>query len=189
MLGVEFLLKFLLLLAVLQAMMSGLMHWALADWPALVEDFDNMGLLKPNTDKQRLALELQQQFEQLYSTSTTVSNSQTQATGTAPRSSSASAAAAAGGQPLPCVQQTPLAKQSKHQQTSVLLATAGAISFGDFAAVVAALALRFRFYLPPWYTLVIRSLTTLEGFALLVDPQARSSIARSAVKVRGRWLG
>ena len=31
-------------------------------------------------------------------------------------------------------------------------------------------ALKYRFYLPPFYTLILRSLATLEGIALAVNP-------------------
>jgi predicted unusual protein kinase regulating ubiquinone biosynthesis (AarF/ABC1/UbiB family) len=75
---------------------------------------------------------------------------------------------------------------SSSQPTTLLLQRAGAIGFAEFAGVVAALALKYRFELPPYYTLVIRSLATLEGFALMVDPSARYSIAQSAVKVRAQ---
>lgn len=142
--------------------MSGLIHWALADWSALCDDFDNMGLLKPNTDQQQLTRELQTQFTQLYND--------------------------IGNQPAPTENQAGAdslldAPQQAPEPAGTLLAKAGAISFSDFSKVVASLALRFRFDLPPWYTLVIRSLVTLEGIAVAVDPQMKSSITQSAVKV------
>jgi hypothetical protein len=132
-----------------------------------------MGLLKPTTDLQQLAADLQERFTQLYaqqSVTTTSSNSSSSSNGSRDGSSGIS--------------------NTGSVQPVTLLQRAGDIGFAEFAGVIAALALKYRFELPPFYTLVIRSLTTLEGFALLVDPSARSSIARTAVKVgvrRGWW--
>eukprot|EP00850_Spirogloea_muscicola_P017775 SM000156S02131 [mRNA] locus=s156:139962:145079:+ [translate_table: standard] len=44
------------------------------------------------------------------------------------------------------------------------------ISFGQVAAKLWAVALKHRFRLPPYYTLVLRSLASLEGIALGADP-------------------
>eukprot|EP00793_Prasinoderma_coloniale_P002556 PRCOL_00002038-RA len=47
------------------------------------------------------------------------------------------------------------------------------LRFGPVAAALIQVALRFRFRLPPYYTLVLRSLTTLEGIALAADENFR----------------
>ena len=47
------------------------------------------------------------------------------------------------------------------------------LRFGPVAAVLIQVALRFRFRLPPYFTLVLRSLTTLEGIALTADDDFR----------------
>ncbi|KAF6260685.1 ABC1 family-domain-containing protein [Scenedesmus sp. NREL 46B-D3] len=166
------------------AMMGALLHWALADWLALAHDLGGMGLLKPSTDRAELAADLEQQFTRLY---TAVPAPQS---GYESGSSAQSAAvAAAGGQAAPAgLAGGQQQQQQQQQQHSLLLSKAGAISFGDFAGVIAALALKYRFELPPYYTLVIRSLTTLEGFALLADPGARSGVARAAVRAVARQL-
>lgn len=147
--------------------MAALLHWSQANWLGLAADMRQMGLLKPSIDLQELAADLQLRFERLYADSIQQSAGDNQS----------SIAGSAG---------------STNGSASTLLARAGAIGFAEFAGVVAALALKYRFELPPYYTLVIRSLTTLEGFALVVDPSARYSIARTAVKVCGlrhAWQG
>jgi predicted unusual protein kinase regulating ubiquinone biosynthesis (AarF/ABC1/UbiB family) len=55
----------------------------------------------------------------------------------------------------------------------------------DIAAVFVRLAVRFRFELPPYYTLLLRSLATLEGIALTADPSFQMMrAALPAVQVR-----
>jgi hypothetical protein len=125
----------------------------------------HMGLLKPTTNLQELADDLSLRFSQLYA-----ARSQPPPTTTAAAAGPATAVAARSA--------------AKTGTASTLLQRAGAIGFAEFAGVIAALALKYRFELPPYFTLIIRSLTTLEGFALVVDPSARYSIARTAVKVR-----
>lgn len=43
------------------------------------------------------------------------------------------------------------------------------------------LAVRYRFQLPPYYTLIVRSLATLEGVALSADPHFK--IVRAAFPI------
>jgi predicted unusual protein kinase regulating ubiquinone biosynthesis (AarF/ABC1/UbiB family) len=43
------------------------------------------------------------------------------------------------------------------------------------------LAIRFRFRLPPYYTLIVRSLCSLEGIALRIDPDF--SIVNAAIPI------
>jgi hypothetical protein len=137
-------------------MMSALLHWAVADWPALAHDLGDMGLLKQSTDRAQLAADLQQQFTRLYADlpvrqDSSVANYSSSGSGKLADSTAAglqTAAAAAG----------PGREKHHHhqQQQSALLSRAGAISFGDFAGVIAALAVKYRCELPPYYTLVIR---------------------------------
>lgn len=151
-----------------QAMMAALLHWSQARWLALAGDMRAMGLLKPSTDLQELADDLALRFQQLYAAADKPAAADTAA-------AVPPAAAAASGRRS--------ANSSPGGSSALLLQRAGAIGFAEFAGVIAALALKYRFELPPYFTLIIRSLTTLEGFALLVDPCARQSIARTAVKV------
>lgn len=189
--------------------MAALLHWSQADWLCLAGDMRQMGLLKPTTDLQELALDLQARFEQLYANtaSPTTSSSVSQASPTSKAAAAATTTTptqveASAGSRLTSGGVVPQeadysaaqpsfvatsASPTPQQQPSALLQKAGEIGFAEFAGVVAALALKYRFELPPYYTLVIRSLTTLEGFALMVDPAARYSIARTAVKVRCGW--
>lgn len=120
--------------------MSALMHWALANWLALAHDLGSMGLLKETTDRRELAADLEQQFTNLYTASA----------GAPDGRETAAAAAAAGWQESACA--APFGSRVAHG----LLSKAGAISFGDFASVIAALALKHRFELPPYYTLMVR---------------------------------
>lgn len=146
--------------------MAALLHWSQANWLALAADMRQMGLLKPATDLHELAADLQTRFEQLQTqpSSSQVHNQQQQ-------------------QKAPAAVPGATTSSSSSGRPSALLQRAAAIGFAEFAGVIAALALKYRFELPPYYTLVIRSLTTLEGVALSVDPMARFSIARTAVKV------
>lgn len=123
------------------------------------------GATKPTTNLQELADDLSLRFSQLYA-----ARSQPPPTTTAAAAGPATAVATRSA--------------ARTGTASTLLQEAGAIGFAEFAGVIAALALKYRFELPPYFTLIIRSLTTLEGFALVVDPSARYSIARTAVKVR-----
>lgn len=45
-----------------QAMMAALIHLGLGEWSRLVDDLDKLDLLKPDTDRKRLAKELQNEF-------------------------------------------------------------------------------------------------------------------------------
>jgi hypothetical protein len=119
-------------------MMSALLHWALADWQALAHDLGAMGLLKQSTSRAELAADLQQHFTSMYAAALADSTD-----------------AAAGVQGAAGAHRVKQQQQQQRQQ-SVLLSKAGAISFGDFAGVIAALAVKYRFELPPYYTLVIR---------------------------------
>lgn len=167
-----------------QAMMAALLHWSQANWLGMAADMRQMGLLKPTTDLTELAAELQLRFEQLYANTNIVggqSPTNTTVDSSVPTSTDSDSTGSGSGSHSSSIDK-PL--------VSSLLQRAGAIGFAEFAGVVAALAFKYRFELPPYYTLVIRSLTTLEGFALLVNPSARFSIARTAVKVKaceGLW--
>lgn len=44
------------------------------------------------------------------------------------------------------------------------------LSFGDLLGDLGATMYRFSFRIPPYYTLLVRSLTVLEGIALAADP-------------------
>lgn len=45
-----------------------------------------------------------------------------------------------------------------------------ALRLGPLMAALLSVAYKFRFHLPPYYTLVMRSLASLEGIAMSVDP-------------------
>lgn len=70
------------------------------------------------------------------------------------------------------------ASASRPQVAAALEATMGpsvqpgspALQLGPLMAALLGVAYKFRFHLPPYYTLVMRSLTSLEGIALSVDP-------------------
>lgn len=70
------------------------------------------------------------------------------------------------------------ASASRPQVAAALEATMGpsvqpgspAMQLGPLMASLLAVAYKFRFHLPSYYTLVMRSLTSLEGIALSVDP-------------------
>jgi predicted unusual protein kinase regulating ubiquinone biosynthesis (AarF/ABC1/UbiB family) len=183
------------LLLLLQAMMAALLHWSQGNWLALAGDMQLMGLLKPTTDLQELALDLQQRFTQLYAASTQQQQQQQQEpavsvdsslksyTNSSSSSSACSVSTTTGTQTGAAAAATAAGASISGQPSMLLLQRAGAIGFAEFAGVIAGLALKYRFELPPYYTLVIRSLTTLEGFALLVEPSARQNIAQTAVKV------
>jgi predicted unusual protein kinase regulating ubiquinone biosynthesis (AarF/ABC1/UbiB family) len=178
-------------------MMAALLHWSQGNWLALAGDMRAMGLLKPTTDLQELAHDLQDRFTQLYAASTQQQQKQQQQQrgpavavdpGLEPHLNSSSSSSSTTFSHSSTQRATTAAASvtdaaSRSGQPSLLLQAAGAIGFAEFAGVIAALALKYRFELPPYYTLVIRSLTTLEGFALLVEPSARQNIAQTAVKV------
>jgi len=142
-----------------QAMFSALVHLVLEDYPALVADLDRLDLLKPATDRDRLASDLR-----------------------ASLASAGSRVAAAGGSASVRVLQ---AMAGSGRRGGATLAALG-VSWGQLGGVLVQLALRYRFQLPPYFTLVARSLTTLEGLALQVDPDYQ--VLHAALPTLGREL-
>lgn len=45
------------------------------------------------------------------------------------------------------------------------------LSFGDLLGDLGTTMYQYKFRIPPYYTLLVRSLTVLEGIALAADPQ------------------
>ena len=67
----------------------------------------------------------------------------------------------------------------------------GKSSFKDFSKllqVMAKLGVRYKFTLPPFYVLVVRSLATLEGIALQVDPDFKIVSAARGILMRDTLL-
>lgn len=60
------------------------------------------------------------------------------------------------------------------------------MSFGSLSKLMLKLAVKYRFRLPPYYTLIVRSLATLEGVALKADP--RFKIIKAAFPIVLRQL-
>lgn len=133
-----------------QAMMAALVHLGLGEWSRLVEDLDNLDLLKDGTDTVKLAEELEREFTAVMASAAPKDDAS---------SDTSSSAAATASSPLAQTKTLPLLSL----QTSSL-------SFGTLAAVLFRVAYKFRFLLPSYFPLVIRAVASLEGVALSVDP-------------------
>jgi aarF domain-containing kinase len=132
-----------------QAMMAALVHLGLGEWSRLVDDLDNLELLKEGTDKKMLAKELEVEFTAVLTGAAPPSSSSSD--GSSNSSSTSTSAALAKQLPLLSL------------QTSTL-------SFSILASVLFRVAYKFRFLLPSYFPLVVRAVASLEGVALTVDP-------------------
>lgn len=119
-----------------QAMMAALIHLGLGEWSRLADDLEGLDLLKPNTDKIQLALELEKEFQNVMDQSPQDEN---------------------------------VLQQNKDQLPLLSLQTSS-LSFSTLARVLFRVAYKFRFKLPTYFPLVVRSISSLEGVALSVDP-------------------
>lgn len=117
-----------------QAMMAALVHLGLGEWSRLVDDLESLRLLKPNTDKKMLAVDLEKEFLSVM-------------------------ASGKESDPATTLQQLPLLSL----QTTKL-------NFSTLIGVLFKLAFKYKFLLPSFFPLVVRSVSSLEGVALSVDP-------------------
>ncbi|GAB4815406.1 hypothetical protein N2152v2_002452 [Parachlorella kessleri] len=124
-----------------QAMMCALIHMGLGEWRRLVDDLANLDLLKPGTDRKALAQDLEREFMAVLTQQAVEEGG--------------GAAAGAGG---------------LGSQLPLLSLQTAALSFGTLTAVLFRVAFKYKFLLPPYFPLVVRSVVSLEGVALLVDP-------------------
>jgi aarF domain-containing kinase len=113
-------------------MMAALVHLGLGEWSRLVEDLNQMDLLKPETDMTALALDLEKEFAVVLN---------------------------GGIDPGSAPSQLPLLSLQNSQ-----------LSFSTLTAVLFKVAYKYRFLLPPYFPLVVRSVSSLEGIALCIDP-------------------
>jgi aarF domain-containing kinase len=121
-----------------QAMMAALIHLGLGEWGRLADDLDQLDLLKPDTDKNQLALELEKEFQAVLGLAG--NEYAIQGIGTI------------------------------QSQLPLLSLQTSSLSFSTLAGVLFRVAFKFRFTLPTYFPLVVRSISSLEGVALLVDP-------------------
>jgi len=116
-------------------MMAALVHLGLGEWSRLVDDLENLRLLKPNTDKKMLAVDLEKEFQAVMAGGNNSGGSET------------------------TLKQLPLLSL----QTTKL-------NFSTLIGVLFRLAFKYKFLLPSFFPLVVRSVSSLEGVALSVDP-------------------
>lgn len=116
-----------------QAMMAALVHLGLGEWKRLVQDLDDLNLLKSTTDQEVLAKDLKKEFS--YVLGGGASNSD-----------------------------TPL------KQLPLLSLQTTRLNFSTLVGVLFKLAFKYKFLLPSYFPLVVRSVSSLEGVALAVDP-------------------
>lgn len=119
-----------------QAMMGALIHMGLGEWRRLVDDLAALDLLKPETDREELAADLEHEFLLVLEENKAV-------------------AVTEGG--------------LEGQLPLLTLATAG-LSFKSLTRVLFRVAYKYKFLLPTYFPLVVRSIASLEGVALSVDP-------------------
>lgn len=145
-----------------QAMMACLVHVALGEWRSMADDLDRMGMLKERTDKDDLARSLAEEVSAVWPLAGSFGADSFLPDGSAK----------AGGA---------LADRIASGAVNPELGLGQGLSFGKLAKAIIKLAIKYRFHLPPYYTLIVRSLCTLEGLALRVDPSF--SIVNAAIPI------
>lgn len=129
------------------AMMAALVHLGLGEWGRLVGDLENLNLLKPDTDKVMLAQDLKKEFEEVMM----MGESKDKDMCDIDLELDDEVQEAAVKLPLLSLQTTKL-------------------SFSTLIGVLFKLAFKYKFLLPSFFPLVVRSVSSLEGVALSVDP-------------------
>eukprot|EP00887_Chlorella_sp_A99_P001560 scaffold8.g1560.t1 len=124
------------------AMMAALVHLGLGQWDKLVDDLGDLDLLRPDTDRLELALDLQREFNEVL------------------LEGQAAAGGGDGGAPA-C---------DLHAQLPLLQLQTSGLSFKNLTAVLFRVAFRYKFLLPSYFPLIVRAMSSLEGVALAVDP-------------------
>ncbi len=130
------------------AMMAALVHLGLGEWGRLVGDLENLNLLKPDTDKVMLAQDLKKEFEEVMM----MGESNDRDMCDVDLELDDEVQEAAVKLPLLSLQTTKL-------------------SFSTLIGVLFKLAFKYKFLLPSFFPLVVRSVSSLEGVALAVDPE------------------
>lgn len=117
-----------------QAMMAALVHLGLGEWKRLVDDLDRLNLLKPSTNKDLLAEDLQKEFNAVMANDKENNG------------------------------------VNKLEQLPLLSLQTTKLNFSTLIGVLFRLAFKYKFLLPSFFPLVVRSVSSLEGVALAVDP-------------------
>ena len=129
------------------AMMAALVHLGMGEWDRLVGDLEKLNLLKPGTDKIMLAQDLKKEFE---------------------------AVMMMGESKDKDMCDVDLELDDEVQEAAVKLPLLSLqttkLSFSTLIGVLFKLAFKYKFLLPSFFPLVVRSVSSLEGVALSVDP-------------------
>lgn len=130
------------------AMMAALVHLGLGEWDRLVTDLDNLKLLKEETDKEALAQDLKKEFEAVMMMGESADKDMCD---------------------------VDLELDDEVQEAAVKLPLLSLqttkLSFSTLIGVLFKLAFTYKFLLPSFFPLVVRSVSSLEGVALSVDPE------------------
>ena len=117
--------------------MAALVHLGLGEWKRLVDDLEELELLKPGTDKCLLAEDLEREFLVVMQ-----SGDNQESNGTS----------------------------DMLRQLPLLTLQTTKLNFSTLIGVLFKLAFKYKFLLPSFFPLVVRSVSSLEGVALAVDP-------------------
>ena len=191
-----------------QAMMSCLVHVALGRWRAMADDLGEMGFLKDKIDRDALAAALEVEVTHVWPLAGSFGADSFLTDGSAQEGGMLAERIADGrvrtelglGQGLSFGK---LAKVLRHASARSKSLKRSALPIPALRAeprtlpscqpaldlrparaklqAIIKLAIRFRFNLPPYYTLIVRSLCSLEGLALRVDPTF--SIVNAAIPI------
>ena len=130
------------------AMMAALVHLGLGEWDRLVTDLDKLKLLKEDTDKVALAHDLKKEFEEVMMMGESADKDMCD---------------------------VDLELDDEVQEAAVKLPLLSLqttkLSFSTLIGVLFKLAFKYKFLLPSFFPLVVRSVSSLEGVALAVDPE------------------
>ncbi len=130
------------------AMMAALVHLGLGEWDRLVTDLDKLKLLKEDTDKVALAHDLKKEFEEVMMMGESADKDMCD---------------------------VDLELDDEVQEAAVKLPLLSLqttkLSFSTLIGVLFKLAFKYKVLLPSFFPLVVRSVSSLEGVALAVDPE------------------
>jgi aarF domain-containing kinase len=155
-----------------QAMMSALIHTGLGEWRRLVDDLASLDLLKPETDKAELAADLEREFLAVLRENQQAKTGNDQVEGgkevrKGMNTTTANTDYYSNGDSNSDNDEASTGLES--QLPLLTLSTAG-LSFGSLTRVLFRVAYRYKFLLPTYFPLMVRSIASLEGVALSVDP-------------------
>jgi aarF domain-containing kinase len=153
-----------------QAMMSALIHTGLGEWRRLVDDLTSLDLLKPETDKAELAADLEREFLAVLRENQQSKAGNDQVEGGKNVGKRMNTTTTDYYSNSDSNSDNDEASTGLESQLPLLTLSTAGLSFGSLTRVLFRVAYRYKFLLPTYFPLMVRSIASLEGVALSVDP-------------------